>query len=152
MTEGYLRRQASRNVPSQISGEQRSGILAVDLETLEVRVLTEEWGVSEVHQTDDGPVVVFRARPAAARGGTCRHLVGPSRGPIRRLTRTGPATFHFPRTSAAAATGYDAPDGYILMWPGSPGPEPRDSEPEFTLLDILSGEELTFPYERDPPR
>ena len=65
-------------------------------------------------------------------------------------TRIATAIFLFRRSSTPLGTGYETPDGHILMWPGSPGPEPQDSEPQFTLLDILSGEELTFPYEMDP--
>ena len=39
------------------------------------------------------------------------------------------------------------------MWPGSPGlAGAEDWDPQFLLLDILSGEETTFPYEIEAPR
>ena len=138
-------------VADAISGDQRSGLLAIDLETQEVRVLAEEWGVSEVHQTDGGPLVVYFAPDQAPRDVA---LIG-----LWLDREADPFTVYEDRTGDLPlapefnprGTGYEAPEGQILMWPGSPGPEPRDSEPEFTLLDILSGEELTFPYDIAPP-
>ncbi len=108
--------------------------------------------MSEVHPTDDGPLVVYFApeqppREVALIGIWLDRDEDPF---VVYEDRDG--DLPLPPEFSSLGTGYEAPDGHILMWPGSPGPEPRDSEPQFTLLDILSGEELTFPYEMDPPR
>ena len=139
-------------IADAISGEQRSGLLAVDLETLEVRVLTEEWGVSEVHQTEDGPVVVYFAPEQPPREVVLIGIWVDRDADPFVVYEDRDGDLPLPPEFSPLGTGYEAPDGHILMWPGSPGPEPRDSEPEFTLLDILSGEKLTFPSEMDPPR
>jgi hypothetical protein len=114
-------------------------------------VVAGEWGVSEVHQTEDGPLLVYFAPDQPPREVA---LVGVwlDRGEdpfVVYEDRDG--DLPLPPEFSPRGTGYEAPEGWILMWPGSPGPEPREAEPRFTLLDILSGEELTFPYEMDPP-
>lgn len=135
-------------VADAISGEERSGILAVDFETLEVRVVVDEWGVSQVHDTDDGPLLVYFApdqlpREVALVGVWLDRDEDPF---VVYEDRDG--DLPLPPEFNPRGTGYEAPEGWTLMWPGSPGPEPQESEPQFTLLDVLSGQELTFPYER----
>jgi hypothetical protein len=129
---------------------QRSGILAVDLDTLDVRVLSEEWGGSEIHHTADGPVVVYFApdqptRQVALVGIWLDRDESPFLVYDDRTTDTPPEWDFHP-----LGTGYEAPDGWMLLWPGSPGPDPDASrERTFLLVDVLGGEELTFPYDAD---
>jgi len=133
-------------VADAFNGE-RSGILAVDLTTLDVRTLSGEWGASEVHQTAQGPVVVYFVPNRAPRE---MLLVGiwldreASPFPVYedRTTDTPPTQDFHP-----LGTGYEAPEGWLLLWPGSPGPDPDPSwEPTFMLIEVLTGEERTFAH------
>lgn len=129
----------------------RSGILAVDLESLDVQVLSGEWGASEVHQTDEGPVVVYFAPNLAPRH---IQLIG------IRLDQDDDSPFLVYEERGTDAppeqdfrplgTGYEAPEGWMLLWPGSPGAEPDPSwDPRFMLVEVMSGEALTFAYDAD---
>ena len=42
----------------------------------------------------------------------------------------------------------------MLLWAGTLGSEgdPDTWEPEFLLMDLITGESQTFPYEFSPPR
>lgn len=37
------------------------------------------------------------------------------------------------------------------MWPGSPGPDPEARDPQFLVLEIITGQEKVFPHELVPP-
>lgn len=141
----------SEYIADATSNQRRSGILAVDFETLEVRVVTEEWGVSEAHRTDDGPLVVYFAPDQPPREIA---IIGVwlDRDEASFVVYEDRDADTLPEQQfSPGGTGYEAPTGWILMWPGPPGPDPEAREPEFLLLNIASGEERTFPYEVERP-
>ena len=140
-------------VSDAIASGQRSGLLAVDLETLQTRTLSAEWGAPTLIHTDEGAVVVYAAPDQPVREFALVGVwVDADRDPFtvyEDRSTDAPPEYHPP-----ASEQFEAPPGWMLLWPGSPGAEgdPETWEPEFLLLEVLTGNGQTYTHEMSSPR